>query len=179
MPTERKEERVQQLSKLIRESTVAISADFSGMSVGMMTGLRRALREQGVEFKVVKNRLTHLAADDAGKPLVKDLVQGQTAIAFGFEDPTQPAKTLTEFVRNTRAPLRIIAGVMGDRALTAAEIGELAALPGREELIARLLGQLQAPISGLANVLSAPPAALARVLQRRIESVGEPEQTEQ
>ena len=179
MPTERNAERVQQLSKLIRESTVAISADFSGMSVGMMTGLRRALREQGVEFKVVKNRLTYLAADDAGKPLIKDLVKGQTAIAFGFEDPTQPAKTLTEFIRTNRAPLRIMAGVLGDRSLTAAEIGELAALPSKDELIARLLGQLQAPISGLAYVLSAPFSALARVLQRHIEAVGGPEQQEE
>lgn len=172
MPTKSKIEKVELLSRLIQESTIIISANFSGMSVDMMTELRRSLREQGIEFKVVKNTLTYLAADDAGNPMVKNLVEGQTAIAFGFSDPTQPAKTLTEFIVANKAPLKIMAGVMGDRALTAAEINELAILPGKDDLIALLLGQLEAPISHLLNILASQPLALARVLQRHVESVG-------
>ena len=155
---------------LLDRCTIAISADNTGMSVVAMTNLRRALREKGVTFRVVKNRLVYLAADAAGKPQVKDIVQGPSGIAFGFDDPTVPAKALTEFIITTRSPLTIKGGVLGNRALTPQEISNLAALPNKDTLVARLLGQLQAPIASLTYVLNAPLASLARVLQRVIEA---------
>ncbi len=177
MPTQRKIQSVAQLRELIEGCTIAISADNTAMTVGAMTALRRALREKGVKFRVVKNTLTYLAADAAGKPLIKDIVQGPTGIAFGFDDPTTPAKALTGFINSTRAPLRIRGAVLGDRFLTQEDVVALAALPTKEELLARLLGQLQSPITGLAYVLSAPVAALARVLQRAVEATGEGDQS--
>ena len=170
MPTERKVREVEELGKLIAESTIAISADFSGMGVSAMTELRSALRQRGVRFRVVKNRLTYLAAEAAGRPLVKDIVQGPTGIAFGFDDPVAPAKALSEFITSNRSVLKIKGAILGDRTLSAEEVGELAALPSRDELIARLLGQLQGPIASLTYVLNAPLGALARVLQRAAEA---------
>jgi large subunit ribosomal protein L10 len=170
LPSEAKFQQVEQLRKLIEESTVLISADYTGAKVAVMTDLRRALRDRGVEFRVVKNRLIYLAADAAGKQLVKDIVRGPTGIAVGFGDPVEPAKALADFIRNTRAPLKITGGVMGERALSAQEVGALAALPSRDDLIARLLGHMQAPVAGLVNVLNAPVAALARLLRRHIEA---------
>ena len=175
MPTEQKISIVQDLSKLIEGSTIVISTDYTNMSVGEMTDMRRALRERDVEFRVVKNSLLYLAAEAAGKPLVKDIVEGPTGIAFGYADPVEPAKALNDFVRATRVSLKIRGGVMGDRSLSAEEIATLATLPSKDELIAQLLGQLQSPILGLAYVLNAPIASLARVLQRRSESVGSQE----
>lgn len=175
MPTEQKISIVQDLSKLIEGSTIVISTDYTNMSVGEMTDMRRALRERDVEFRVVKNSLLYLAAEAAGKPLVKDIVEGPTGIAFGYADPVEPAKALNDFVRDTKVPLKIRGGVLGDRSLSAEEIATLATLPSKDELIARLLGQLQSPILGLAYVLNAPIASLARVLQRRSESVGSQE----
>jgi len=171
VPTETKISIVQELSKLIEGSTIAISADYTNMSVGDMTDMRRALREKNVEFRVVKNSLLYLAAEAAGKPLMRDIVEGPTGIAFGYADPVEPAKALNDFVQATRVPLKIMGGVMGDRSLSAEEVATLATLPSKSELIARLLGQLQSPISGLAYVLNAPIASLARVLQRRSESI--------
>ena len=173
MPAERKIQEVERLKALFESSNTLIFADFTGMNVGAMTELRRALRERDVEFRVVKNRLTYLAAEAAGKPLIKDIVRGPTGIAFGYDDPVGPAKALTEFVRATRSPLKVTGGLLGERTLSPAEIAEIALLPGMEELIARLLGQLQGPITGLALVLNGPIASLARVLQRRLEGMAE------
>jgi large subunit ribosomal protein L10 len=140
------------------------------MSVTAMTDLRHALRDKGVTFRVVKNRLTYLAADAAGKPQVREIVNGPTGLAVGFDDPSVPAKALNDFIVASRSPLTIKGGLMGDQALTAEEVGRLATLPSKDELIARLLGQLQAPITNLAYVLNAPIAGLARVLQRVAEA---------
>ena len=164
---------VDQIRAWLEESTIAISTDYSGLRVGAMTELRRALRQRGVQFRVVKNSLTHLAADAAGMPAVKEIVDGQTGIAFGYGDPTEPAKALAEFVRSTRSPLRIRGAVMGERSLTAQEVDALATLPSYDELIAKLMGQLQGPVAGLAYVLTAPIAGLARVLQRHAEGTAE------
>lgn len=178
MPTEAKASQVQELKELFESSTVAISADFTGMGVGAMTELRRALREHGVRFRVVKNRLAYLAADAAQKPIIKEIVEGPTGIAFGFGDPVEPAKALTQFIRATRSTLEIKGAVLGDKRLSAAEVDALAALPPRDQLIARLIGQIQAPISGLVYVLNATPSALARVLQRAAEARGEAADTD-
>ena len=173
MPTERKEQIVAELRRLIEGSTVAISADYTGMTVGAMTELRRTLRQSEVEFHVVKNRLTYLAADAASRPLVKEIVQGPTGIAFGFADPVEPARVLVDFIRANRSSLKIRGAVLGDRQLSAEEVAALAALPSREELIARLLGQLQAPIARLTYVLNAPLSGLMTVLQRAAKATGE------
>lgn len=170
MPTERKIKSVEQVRSLIERCTIAVSADYTGMNVGAMTELRRALRQSGVEFHVVKNRLTYIAADEAGQPLIKEIVQGATGLAFGFEDPVGPAKALTDFIRGRRTPLTVKGGLLDGRLLTAEEVAQLAALPSREQLIAHLMGQLQGPATGLALVLNGPVAGLARVLQRIVDS---------
>ena len=172
MPTEAKIAQVDSIRELLEGCTAAVSADYTGLTVQSMTELRRSLREQGVRFRVVKNTLTHLAADAAGKPGVKGIVEGPTGIAFGFDDPVAPAKALREFIRSTRSPMTIRGGMLGEQILSADEVERLADLPSKEDLIARLMGQLQAPITGLAYVLSAPTASLARVLQRKIEASG-------
>jgi large subunit ribosomal protein L10 len=167
---------VEQLRSLLEGCTIAISADYSGMSVGAMTELRRSLRDKGVEFHVVKNRLVYLAADAAGKPAVKEIVQGPTGLALGFGDPVEPARALSEFLSSTRHPLAIKGGVLGDRVLTAQEVDSLALLPSKDQLIAQLLGLLQGPITGLARVLNAPLSALVTVLQRHMEASEDEEQ---
>ncbi len=172
VPTDRKLKGVEDIQKLLETCTAAIVADYTGLKVDAMTTLRRTLRQRGVTFRVVKNTITYLAADAAGKPAVKDIVQGPTGIAFGFEDPVEPAKALAEFISSTRSTLKIRGGILEDRALSAGEVASLAALPSKDQLIANLLGQLQAPITSLAYVLNAPVASLARVIQRRIEQAG-------
>ena len=171
MPTEAKIKKVEEIKDLLEKSTILISTDFTGMDVNSMTALRRALREKGVGYRIVKNTLTYLAADAAGMPGVKEIVQGQTGIAFSYGDPIEPAKAISEFVRTTRLPLQVRGAVMDGQILTAAQVEDLARLPSKDELIAKLMAQIQGPITGLVYVLSAPISALARVLQRAAESL--------
>ena len=164
MPTAKKEQDISALEKRISESTIAIATDYSGMSVTDMTELRRALRGQGVDFRVVKNTLTYRAADSVGKPQFKDVVKGPTGVAFGYGEVTEPAKALTNFIRDTGSALKVRGAVMGERILTPGEVEALGKLPSKEVLIAKLAGQLQGGIAGLVYVLSAPISGLARVL---------------
>ena len=173
MPTQRKIEAVEEMRKWMEECTIAISTDYTGLDVVAMTNLRRALREKGVHYRIVKNTLALLAADAAGRSEMKDLVEGPTGIAFGYGEPADPAKALSDFVRVSRSPLKVRGGLMGDRVLNASEVATLASLPPKDELVARLLGQLQAPMSGLVYVLNGPIAGLTRVLQRHVEDMGQ------
>ena len=170
MPAERKVQQVEEIRQWMEKCTVAVSTDYTGLGVTVMTGLRRALREKDVEYRVVKNRLAHLAAEAASRPGFKQIVEGPTGIAIGYGEPTEPAKTLSEYIRANRIRMEIRGGMLGDRALTADEVRSLAQMPSREELIARLMGQLSGPATGLVSVLNAPVAGLARLLQRHVEN---------
>jgi large subunit ribosomal protein L10 len=164
VPTPEKEQQVREIKELIETSAVAITASSTGMSVASMTDLRRALREQGVQFRIVKNTLAHIAADEAGTPAMKGVISGPTGIAFGFDDPAIVAKTLTEFLTSSRSSMTIIGGLLDGKALTPEEVNRLATLPSKEILIAKLMGQLQAPIAGLVGTLQAPIRNLVYVL---------------
>ena len=171
MPTERKANLVEEMRQWMQECTVAISTDYTGLSVSAMTNLRRSLREKNVHFRIIKNTLAYRAADAAGRPAFKEVVEGPTAFAFSYGEATDPAKALVEFIRSTRSPLKIRGGILGDRVLTVEQVDNLATLPSKEELIARLMGQLNAPTTGLVHVLNANIAGLARVLQRHVENL--------
>ena len=164
MPTPEKQEQVRQIRELIETSTVAIAANNNGVTVADMTEFRSALREQGVRLRVVKNTLARIAADEAGQPNVKDIVRGPTAIAFGFDDPAQAAKVLTERLATTRIPMEIIGAALEGRTLTPEQVQALADLPPKDQMLAQVLGQLQSPIAGLVGVLQAPARNLVYVL---------------
>ena len=172
MPTELKRDTVADLADRFGRATIAIATDFSGLTVNEMTDLRRRLRDVGVEYRVVKNRLARLAADEAGLPAFRDLLEGATGVVLGYGEPVAAAKALDEYVRQTRSELKIRLGVMEGGVISQAQVVTIAQLPPREERVAKLLGQMNAPISGLVNVLSGPTRALAIVLQRRAEQLG-------
>lgn len=177
MPTKRKIESVEHLRQLIEKCTIIVAADYTGMSVDAMTELRRALRGKEVDFRVVKNRLSYLAADAAGKPILKEIITGPTGLALGFGEPVEPPKVLSDFIANTRYPLKLRGGVLGDRVLSDEDLENMAQLSSKDELIAQLAGLLQGPVTTMLYVLNAPISGLARVLQRHVESISEEEQT--
>ena len=170
MPTKIKTEKVKSIGTLLNDATCIVSADYTGESVDTMTELRRALREKGVNFKVIKNSLTYIAADEIGKPGIKDIIQGPTGLAIGFKDPLDPAKTICEFIDKSGANITIRGGLLGDQILSADEVQKLAKLPSKDQLISQLMSQLQGPVTSLVYVLNGPISSLARVLQRKIES---------
>ena len=172
MPTQQKLDRVSALADKLARSTIAVTADYTGISVNEMNELRRQMRANGLEFTIIKNTLMNLAADAANRPLVKDIVQGPTAIAFGYEDPLVVAKAITDFVRTNRSVLAVKGAIMEDGpVMSPEEVTRLASLPPKPQLIANLLGQLQAPMQRLLRVLNGPLQSLEGLLQARIKQL--------
>ena len=187
MPTQKKVDQVEELREKLNRAVITVATDPTGQSVNDMTSLRNKMRESHVEYRVVKNTLTYLAAEAANSVGVKEIVQGPTALAFGYDDPVEVAKVLEEYIRVNRSTLIIRGAVLSGRHLSREEVASLSRLPPREVLIGQLLGQLQGPITNLVSqlqapmyrllgVLSSPPSALAMLLQQRIEQLRSEEQ---
>ncbi len=168
MPTAKKIEQVEQLRDRVQRATIAISADYRGLSVAQMQALRRKLREAGVELRVVKNTLLRRAAEDAGRPDLLHIVEGPTALAFGFgDDLVAPARVLTEHIRQSRIAMTVRGGLAEGRVLSAADVSDLATSPSREELLARIAGGLQSPLVNLMGLLSATLREFAGLVDAR------------
>ena len=172
MPTQEKIDRVQRLKEKLERATITLTADYTGITVNEMIDLRRRMRAAGVEFTIVKNTLMLLASDQAQRPNVKEIVQGPTAVAFGYDDPLDVAKAVSDYIRTTRSVLSIRGAVLGDGpVMSAAEVNRLAALPPKPQLLATLLGQLQSPVQRLLGILNGPLTNLNGLLQARIRQL--------
>ena len=167
MPTERKQQILAELEDVIARSTVTISANYRGMSVAEMTGLRRRMREAGVELRVVKNTLLRMAAERGGKRDLIQIVEGPTALAFGFAEPNEPASALTEYIRTARTALTLNGVYFDGQALPASGVAELANLPSRPQLLAQFMGGMQSPVAMLAGLLSGTLREFAGLIEAR------------
>ena len=154
---------LEQLEKAFKGSDSAILVDYKGMNVPQVTELRRQLRSAKASYKVVKNSIARRALKGTSFEVLDKFFEGTTAIAYTNTDPVALAKTLTTFGKITPT-LQIKAAVVQGRAVKPAEVAELAALPGKPELYARLLGTLNAPMVQLVTVLSATSRSLVNVL---------------
>lgn len=150
---EAKKKVVEEIGERLKKTKGAVLADYRGLNVAEATELRSKLREAGIEFKVLKNTLTRLAARDVGIEGLDSYLEGPTAIAFDFQDQVAPAKILAEFAKTHKA-LEIKAGILENKVLDAASVKALADLPPKEVLLAKVLGAMQSPLYGLAGGLS-------------------------
>ncbi|MEW6663230.1 MAG: 50S ribosomal protein L10 [Bacillota bacterium] len=161
---QKKEAAVAELRQHLQESPLAVLTDYRGLNVKAITSLRVELRQAGIEYKVVKNTLTGLAAKELGLQGLDPYLEGPTAIAFSSKDPVAPAKILLNFAK-TNKQLQIKAGLLEGRVIDPDGVKALADLPSREELLGKVLGGMKAPMYGLVNVLSAPMRNLVYVLE--------------
>jgi large subunit ribosomal protein L10 len=170
--TPKKVQEVEQITELLKASSLTILTDYRGLNVTQLQAFRRGLREHGSSFRIVKNTLTGIAANSAGLEDVRPYLEGPTAIVTANDDPVGPAKTTQDFARTTRI-LTIKAGILEGTVIPASEVERLASLPSREELLGKVVGGLNAPLYGLVSVLSGPIRSLAYVLQARAEQLGQ------
>lgn len=149
-----KEAKVSEIREKMEKAQGIIFAKYQGLTVEEDTELRKTLREAGVEYKVYKNTLTTLAAKELGFDGIVDALEGPLSVAFGNEDPTVPAKVLNDFAKNHKK-LELVAGIVQGEIFDEAKVKQLATIPSREVLIAKLLGSFKAPLSNLAYLLNA------------------------
>lgn len=165
MLRQQKEAVIAEVTRLLEENANLVVSDYRGLTVADMSELRAKLRESGARFMVVKNTLGAIAAERAGRPLVKELLTGPTAVTFCGDDPVSAAKALVAFAR-THPQLEIRGGVLEESLIDAAGVRALATLPSRDVLVAQVLGTMVAPITGLVTVLHGTIAGLVRALDQ-------------
>ena len=144
---------VQEISETIKDAQSLVVVDYRGLTVAQDTELRKKLREAGVTYKVCKNTMMKRAFEGTDFAQLDEYLEGPNAIAISKEDATAPARIICNFAKKAEA-LEVKAGVVEGSVYDAAGIQELSKIPSREELLSKLLGSLQSPITNLARVLN-------------------------
>ena len=160
MPSEKvllaKQERVAELTDLIKNSAAGVLVDYKGNTVDEDTQLRKELREAGVNYFVEKNTMLRFAMKNAGLDGLTNVLEGTTAIAISNDDQTAPARILGKFAEGKKDEMfKLKAGYIGDEIYDEAGVKALSKIPSREVLLAQLVGSLQGPIQKLAATLQA------------------------
>src|SRR5947207_2943951 len=155
MPTEAKKAAVAALTEALSGSKATIVADYRGLTVSDIGAVRRTLRGQGITYKVVKNRLAKIAAQQAGAEELSELLEGPSALAMGSGDEIVFARTFLDAIRPYRT-VTVRGALVGGHRYDAESVSRLATLPGRDMLLAQLAGGMVSPLSTMASLLAAP-----------------------
>lgn len=161
---DQKKEIIEKLAKDIKNSKSVVFIDFKGLKVNDTRALKKDLRNSGASLRVAKKTLINLALEKAGVKIDARLMEGQIALAASEADEVSPAKIIDGFSKKNKN-IKILAGLLGSKIMKLEEIEALAKLPSKEELLAKLVGTLNAPISGFVNVLAGNLRGLAQVLK--------------
>jgi large subunit ribosomal protein L10 len=156
-------------SEKIKTAKAVVFSNFKGFPVKEMTALRRELRKAGVEMKVLKKTLLAIALKEAGVEIDAKKMEGQISLAVSQTDEIAAAKIVFRAAK-TNENLKIVGGLLGQKEMSAEEVNALAIIPSKEELLAKLVGSLKAPIAGFVNVLTGNLRGLVQALRAISES---------
>ena len=151
---EQKQAIVAELAEKLKASPAGVVVNYQGITVDADTKMRKALREAGVTYTVMKNSLTGRACEEVGLGDMKQYLSGMTAIAIGNEDPVAPAKILKEYAEKIES-FEILAGYLDGQVVDKDTVAKLADIPSKEVLIAKLLGSIKSPLYGFAYAIQA------------------------
>jgi len=154
MPTAQKARTIEQAKEWYSQSSGVVFADYRGMKVKELQGLRRELRKKGAELHVLKNTLFRIAAGNDVDELQFDHHNGTTAYAFVFENESQVAKALLDYAKSSKK-VTVKGGIFGGKGFSAKQVEALSELPSRDVLIAQVIGAIAAPLSGLVGTVEA------------------------
>lgn len=158
-----KTQNIEDIKEKISSAQAVVLVDYRGLTVEELTELRAEYRKAGVEYRVFKNTMMRFAFKDSGLEEFNEYLTGPNGIAFGYEDPVQVAKITSNFAKE-HENLEIKAGIVDGEIIGLDEIKDLASLPSREVLVAQVLGGLNSPIQGFANVLQGTMRGLVTAL---------------
>jgi large subunit ribosomal protein L10 len=172
MPTEAKQATVAQLKDDLSNAKATIVADYRGLTVSDISAVRRALRGEGITYRVVKNRLAKIAAQEVGTGELNELLTGPTALAMGSGDEVLLAKTFLDAIRPYRT-VAVRGAVLNGKRIDGDAVTRLAALPTRDVLLGQLAGGIVSPLSTMASLLAAPLRNLGYALQQLADQKGQ------
>ena len=163
MPSTFNKEQVIELTEKLEKAKAIYFTDYLGLDVGSVTELRKIFFEQGIEFRVAKNTLIKLAAENNKIEGLEDFLSGPTALAISYDEPTKPAKVINNFAKEHEKPE--VKGILFEgEVLQGDRFESIASLPSREELLSHFVGTIQSPLSGLVRVLHASMSNMVYVL---------------
>lgn len=164
-----KEKIVKDLTEKAKDSKSVVFTDFKGVKVKDLTELKKELRKEGVDFKVSRKTLINIAFKEAGIEINTKDMEGQVAVSTSSNDEVAPAKIINNFSKKNEN-LKILGGVLEKKMMSIEQIKSLAMLPSKEELLGKLVGTIQAPISGFVNVCAGNIRGLVQVIKGISES---------
>jgi large subunit ribosomal protein L10 len=166
---EQKKKTLESLEDKFSRIKAAVFVNFAGLKVKDVTVLRNTLRKEKIDYGVAKKTLLKLALEKTNyKEVDPKKFEGNIGVAFGYDDEVMPAKLLNQFKAQHEA-LKFIGGLLENKYIDAAKVLELANVPGKQELLAKLVGTINSPVSGFVNVLAGNLRGLVQVLNAMSE----------
>lgn len=158
-----KSEKIDEIKSKIEKAQIAILTEYKGLTVEEITKLRREIQKGDGDYMVTKNTLAKIAIKNTPYEILSDSLKGSTAIAFGFNDQVSSAKAVANFIKNTKKGT-ILGGVMDGKLLSTKEVEAISKLPSKEELIAKMLGSINSPATGIVGSINAVMSKLTRTM---------------
>ena len=172
MPTEAKRATVAELKDELSNARAMIVADYRGLTVSDISAVRRNLRGEGITYRVVKNRLARIAAQEAGNSELDALLEGPTALALTSGDEVALARTFLDAVRPFRT-VTVRGAVLSGKRVDSDSVTRLSTLPSRDVLLGQLAGGMVSPLASMASLFSAPLRNLGYALSQLAEQKGQ------